>query len=98
MSEPLSNAKSEAVSEPTTPSTPADVSPDGAPAEMRPGMLSLLQSVAAAAFGVQSEKKRQQDFQHGKPGDYIALGVIFVVVFIVTLIVIVNMVLSSAGK
>nr|WP_211198128.1 DUF2970 domain-containing protein [Permianibacter fluminis] len=58
----------------------------------------MLQSVAAAAFGVQSEKKRQQDFQHGKPGDYIALGVIFVIVFIVTLIVVVNMVLSSAGK
>ncbi|NQD38939.1 DUF2970 domain-containing protein [Permianibacter sp. IMCC34836] len=64
----------------------------------RPGVLNMLQSVAAAAFGVQSEKKRQQDFQHGKPGDYIALGVIFVIVFIVTLIVVVNMVLSSAGK
>lgn len=64
----------------------------------RPGFLSLIQSVIAAAFGVQSEKKRQQDFQHGKPGDYIALGIVFVVLFIITLIVVVNMVLSSAGK
>lgn len=80
-----------------TPNTdPAQTTPVAEPA--RPGFLSMIQSVAAAAFGVQSEKKRQQDFQHGKPGDYIALGVIFVIVFIVTLIVVVNMVLSSAGK
>ena len=72
--------------------------PDTQPETKRPGLLNLLQSVAAAAFGVQSEKKRQQDFQHGKPGDYIALGVIFVIVFIITLVVIVNMVLNSAAK
>lgn len=64
----------------------------------RPSLLSLLQSVLGAAFGVQSEKKRQQDFQHGKPSDYIALGVVFVILFIITLIVVVNIVLSSAGK
>lgn len=68
------------------------------PSKKNPGFFSLLQSVVGAAFGVQSEKKRQQDFQHGKPGDYIALGVVFVIVFIITLVVVVNMVLSSAGK
>lgn len=68
------------------------------PNQKSPGFFSLLQSVVGAAFGVQSEKKRQEDFQHGKPGDYIALGVVFVIVFIITLIVVVNMVLGSAGK
>lgn len=68
------------------------------PSRKSPGFFGLLQSVAGAAFGVQSEKKRQEDFQHGKPGDYIALGVVFVIVFIITLIVVVNMVLGSAGK
>lgn len=72
--------------------------PERQPDAKRPGLASLLQSVAAAAFGVQSEKKREQDFQHGKPGDYIALGIVFVIVFIITLVVIVNMVLDSAAK
>lgn len=88
MSEPqASNASTTNPSQPETP-----------PEAKRPGFASLLQSVVAAAFGVQSEKKREQDFQHGKPGDYIALGIVFVIVFIITLVVIVNMVLDSAAK
>jgi len=83
------------MSEPQT-DTPSQ--PENQPEAKRPGLLSMLQSVAAAAFGVQSEKKREQDFQHGKPGDYIALGIVFVIVFIITLVVIVNMVLDSAAK
>ena len=78
--------------------TDAPSQPENQPEVKRPGLLSMLQSVAAAAFGVQSEKKREQDFQHGKPGDYIALGIVFVIVFIITLVVIVNMVLDSAAK
>ena len=61
-----------------------------------PGPLSIIQSVIAAAFGVQSEKKRQQDFQQGKPGDYILYGIIFTVIFIVTLIMVVNHIVDSA--
>ena len=83
--------------QPSQPSQ-SDAEPLPSPEPQRPGFFSMIQSVLAAAFGVQSEKKRQQDFQHGKPGDYIALGVIFVIAFIITLVVIVNMVLDSAAK
>ncbi len=94
------------MSAPNTEPTPAqqpEQSPEQATSEpqptvQRPSMPGMLQSVAAAAFGVQSEKKRQQDFQAGKPGDYIALGVIFVIAFIITLIVVVNIVLDSVAK
>ncbi len=75
--------------------TPQPPSPQEKPST--PGPLSIIQSVAAAAFGVQSEKKREQDFQHGKPGDYILYGIIFTVIFVVTLIVIVSHVVDSAA-
>lgn len=70
---------------------------DGQTPAKRPGPLSIVQSVLAAAFGVQSEAKRQQDFQAGKPGDYILIGIIFVVLFVLALIWVVRSVLSSAG-
>lgn len=50
-------------------------------------------SVVAALFGVQTERNRQRDFQHGKPALYIAIGFIFIVLFVVSLLVIVNWVL-----
>lgn len=63
----------------------------------RPSFWGLVQSVLGAAFGVQSEKKREEDFNHGKPGDYIVMGIVFVIVFIITLIIIVKTVVSSAS-
>ena len=78
------------------PSESPDQSPQQAP--KRPGFWSVVQSVLAAAFGVQSEAKRQKDFQHGRPSDYIAIGIVFVILFIVTLVLIVRSVLSSAGQ
>lgn len=57
--------------------------------------ISVIQSTLAAAIGVQSEKNRQRDFKHGKPIYYILSGLIFVILFIVTIIIIVNLVLSG---
>lgn len=51
-------------------------------------------SVAAAAFGVQSDKNRSQDFSQSSPWPYIIAGVIFTLVFIGVLVVVVNLVLS----
>ncbi len=47
-------------------------------------------SVAAAAFGVQSEKNRQRDFTHASPWPYIAGGLLFTAVFITILVVVVK--------
>ncbi|WP_462150606.1 DUF2970 domain-containing protein [Pseudoalteromonas xiamenensis] len=56
---------------------------------------SVLQSVLAAMFGVQSETKRQSDFHQPKPLPYIIIGVIFVVLFILALLALVNVITSS---
>jgi hypothetical protein len=56
----------------------------------RPGLLSVLQSVVAAMFGVQSDAKRQVDFEKGHPAEYIFIGIIMVVIFILTIVWVVN--------
>ena len=53
----------------------------------------VLQSTLAAAFGVQSQKKRIQDFEEGHAGWFILAGVMFTVVFVATVLTVVNLVL-----
>lgn len=57
----------------------------------------LLQSVLAAAFGVQSGKNRSRDFNRGKPSQFILLGVLFTGFFVVTLLALVKLVLHLAA-
>ncbi|MBL4829566.1 MAG: DUF2970 domain-containing protein [Aliivibrio sp.] len=59
-----------------------------------PGILSVLQSVIAAMFGVQTDKKRQQDFKAGHFKYYAVAGVMMAALLVFTLISIVNIVLS----
>jgi len=62
-----------------------------------PTFLQMLHSVLAAAFGVQSGKNRARDFTHGKPSHFVILGILFTVVFALSLIGIVKLVLHLAG-
>ncbi len=55
-------------------------------------ILTLIQSVFAAAFGVQSKKNRERDFSQGKPAVFIAAGIIFAVVFILSVYAVVQIV------
>ncbi len=57
----------------------------------------VLQSVLAAAFGVQSGKNRARDFSRGKPSHFIALGLMFTALFVVVLYALVQLVLYLAG-
>ena len=57
----------------------------------------VLLSTLAAAFGVQSEAARRRDFAQGRPGVFIVAGVVFTLLFILILVLIVRVVLSSAG-
>ena len=57
----------------------------------------MLQSVLAAAFGVQSGKNRARDFSRGKPSHFIVLGVLFTGVFVLVLFALVKLVLHLAG-
>lgn len=63
----------------------------------KPTLWQVAQSVGASLFGVQSNRNRERDFQHGSPGQYIIVGLTAVVLFILAIVVVVNIVLSAAG-
>lgn len=63
----------------------------------RLGWRQVLMSILAAAFGVQSEQARQRDFTQGRPWVFIIAGLVFTLIFILVLMLIVRVVLSSAG-
>lgn len=65
--------------------------------DKRPTPWQVIKSILAAALGVQNEEARKRDFTHGSPAVFIVGGIVFTVLFIVALVVIVNLVLSSAG-
>ncbi|MCK5307722.1 MAG: DUF2970 domain-containing protein [Zetaproteobacteria bacterium] len=62
-----------------------------------PSFLDVLGSVLASMFGVQSNRKREEDFTHGKPSQYIVIGLIMTVVFVLTIWVVVSLVMKMAG-
>ncbi|WP_371366418.1 DUF2970 domain-containing protein [Pseudomonas sp. QL9] len=62
-----------------------------------PSFWQMLQSVLAAAFGVQSGKNRARDFTYGKPSHFILLGIAFTLIFVVLLYGLVQLVLHLAG-
>lgn len=58
--------------------------------------LSFLQtmlSVIQASFGVQNSKNKQRDFEKGSIKGFVAAALIFTVLFVLTLVVVVNIVL-----
>lgn len=61
------------------------------------GFWSTVQSVLGAMFGVQSEEQREKDFQKGSAVQFIVGGIIFVVVFILTILYFVNSALEGSG-
>ncbi len=58
-------------------------------------MLKIMQSILAGAFGVQSDKRRQEDFSSHSPWPYIIAGLLFTAAFVVGLILIVQAVLAG---
>jgi uncharacterized membrane protein YidH (DUF202 family) len=62
-----------------------------------PSFFSVLGSVLASMFGVQSSKKHETDFTRGKPIHYIMVGLLVTVVFILTVWGVVKLVLAFAG-
>lgn len=61
----------------------------------KPSFLQVIGSVLSALLGVQSEKARKRDFQHGSPIPFIVVGIVIVALFVLTLWVIVKIVLSQ---
>jgi hypothetical protein len=58
-------------------------------------LINTVKSVAAAFFGVQSNKNRERDFSQGKLSHFIIVGIIGVFIFIAILIAIVALVIPS---
>lgn len=60
-----------------------------------PGVFKVMQSILAGALGVQSDKRREEDFSSHSPWPYIIAGVLFTAGFVITLILVVRLVLSG---
>ena len=59
----------------------------------KPTLREVTMSVLAAAIGVQNAKNRERDFTRGNPLVFVTAGLIFTVVFVLTLVGIVHLVL-----
>ncbi len=66
------------------------------PPGRRQSLLSVFGSVFASMFGVQSSKKHEEDFGHGKASTYIAVGLIATVLFVLAVWGVVQLVVRVA--
>jgi hypothetical protein len=62
------------------------------------GLWATFKGVWAAFLGVQSSKQQEEDFTKGSATQYIVIGLIFVVIFILVVVGVVNIVMSSVGQ
>ena len=62
----------------------------------KPSFLDVIKSVLASFFGVQSDKNRRRDFQQGNPGQFILVGIVLTIFFILILFVAVKVILATA--
>jgi len=58
----------------------------------------LLMSTLSAFIGVQSNANRERDFKHGKISHFIGIGLLFGLVFVCTIIGVVQIVMSVTGS
>lgn len=58
----------------------------------------LLKSTLSAFIGVQSNANRERDFKHGKISHFIWMGLLFGLVFVLTLVGVVQLVLYFTGN
>jgi len=61
----------------------------------KPTLKQLLLSTLGAAIGVQSDNIREADFQQKSPLPYIVCGIVFTVLFVLSLIWIVSLVIEA---
>ena len=62
-----------------------------------PTLWQVTKSVLAAGFGVQSNENRERDFKHGKASQFIVIGLIFTVLFVLAVWGLVSLVMKLAG-
>ena len=70
---------------------------DNGPDSPAPGMWQIIRSVLASAIGVQSRRNFESDTQSRSALPYIFVGLIGTVTFVALVIIVVKLVLRSAG-
>jgi len=58
-------------------------------------LFSVMGSVAASMFGVQSSKKHREDFKQGKVSTYLAVGAVATLLFVLAVWGLVQLVVSA---
>jgi hypothetical protein len=66
--------------------------------ENRVGLGKVVMSVLAAMFGVQGSGAHERDFTKGRPAAYIIVGLIFTLLFILTIAGVVTLVMHLSGS
>ena len=69
---------------------------DPEPPRRRLSVWEITKSTLAAAIGVQSEQARRRDFSHGRAAPFVIAGIIGTAVFVLVLVAVVKLVLSTA--
>ena len=57
----------------------------------------LLTSTMSAFIGVQSNVNRERDFKHGKLSHFLAIGLLFGLTFVLSIVAVVKIVMSTVG-
>lgn len=63
----------------------------------RPSLKQVIGSVLAAGFGVQSNKNRQRDFSSGSGKQFVIVGIVATIMFVLTIYFIVQLILGLVG-
>ena len=69
---------------------------DNSQRPQRQSLVRVVSSVFASMFGVQSSRKHEEDFVHGKASTYIAVGLVATVLFVLAVWGIVQLVVRVA--
>ena len=59
------------------------------------GIIQVIQGVIAAMFGVRDHRKHRADFEKGDLGQFVATGIVMVVIFVLTIYWIVKIILAQ---
>ena len=59
--------------------------------------VQLLLSTVSAFIGVQSNANRERDFKYGKVSHFIAIGLLFGLTFVLTIVGVVKIVITLSG-
>jgi len=66
--------------------------------EVRISFPQLLKSTLSAFIGVQSNANRERDFKHGKISHFIGIGLLFGLIFVLSIIGVVQVVMHLNGQ